>query len=429
MRLPKLSQLQARFAACLGASVVLLAVYYILSSPRFAYAAELDNTNLGTIRVAGNHNWESIGVLEEPEIFLDREELESDGGQPTLGTEIDEVSWTSPQEQVAGDEHKLKGQDIKWEQYTLLRRATPSVTASALPGSNTAINLNIEPGQKQNWTVANITTWNPKSPLPAGLPSAFGNANTSSLYVRANGTTQVFISINTCLQPQWNGTGPQAQSPPQLSMVVTAPTFTQSVTLDEGFASVTFNATSSIDITVEAPSLNQDFTGGWNYELAASVDNYYHNVGLNPDPPLYWVDSDTTAALLVTANLTYDDPSSLVYQQWMNSSNPFVIYVQNAEYDNVIDGVRNSFCGLQNAPIEFTANPQDPQGITSRVQMGMINRSTQPQQQFYVKNLNGSATYEAILAMQGNSSARGAGVVGGGGWVSQARYLSTKSGK
>ncbi|GAB7345402.1 hypothetical protein MBLNU457_3741t3 [Dothideomycetes sp. NU457] len=422
MRLPNLSQLQARFAACLGASIVLLAIYYVLSSPRFAYAAELD-IHQELIRVAEDHNWGSIEASEKAQIFLGREDIESDDQQVTLDTEIEGQSWVRPQEQVAEEQDEEQEQ----EQYTLLRRATPTATASALPGSNTAINLNIQPGQTQNWTVANITSWNRKSPLPAGLPSPFGSANTSSLFVRANGTTQVFISINTCLQPQWNGTIPQTGSPPQLSMIVTAPTFTQSVTLDEGFASVTFNAASSIDITVEAPSLNQDFTGGWNYELAASVDNYYHNVGLNPDPPLYWVDSDTTAALLVTANLTYEDPSSLVYQQWMNSSNPFIVYVQNAEYDNVMAGVRNSFCGLQNAPIEFTANPQDPQGITSRVKMGMIDRSTQPQQQFYVENLNGSATYEAILAMQGNSSARGAGVVGGGGWVSQARYLSTKS--
>jgi len=427
MRLPKLSQLQARFVACLGASVVLLAIYYVLSSPRFAYAAELDITNHGSIREAEDHNWEGTGASEEAQIFLDQEAIESDDQLVELNTAIEDAPWMRPQEQVAEEDEEE--QDEEPEQYSLLRRATPSATASALPGSNTAINLNIESGQKQNWTITNITSWNRKSPLPAGLPSEFGSVNTSSLYVRDNGTTQVFISINTCLQPQWNGTVPQAESPPQLSIIVTAPTFTQSVTLDEGFASVSFNAASFIDITVEAPSLNRNFTGGWNYELAASVDNYYHSVGLNPDPPLYWVDSDTTAALLVTANLTYDDPSSLVYQQWMNSSNPFIVYVQNAEYDNVIDGVRNSFCGLENSPIEYTANPQDPQGITSRVQMGMINRSTQPQQQFYVKNLNGSATYEAILGMQGNSSARGAGVVGGGGWVSQARYLSTKSGE
>jgi len=419
MRLPKLSQLQARFAACLAASIALVAVYYTLSSPRFAYAAELDIAKLGLIEGAEDHIWKGLRDSEQTQSFLNLEEDRED--DEPLREEKGDLFWMRLTEETR--------KDNEGGERSVLRRATPSVTASALPGSNSAINLNIEAGQKQNWTVSNITSWLPKTPLPAGLPSALGSANTSSLYSRENGTTQVFISINTCLQPLWNGTGPQAESPPQLSITVTAPSYDQSITLDQGFANVTFNATSFIDITVEAPSLDKNFEGGWNYELAASVDNYYHNVDLNPDPPLYWVDSDTTAALLVTANLTSEKLSSRVYQQWMNSTNPFIVYVQNSEYANVIDGVRNSFCGLQNSPIEFTANPQDPQGITSKVQMGMINRSTQPQQQFYVEGLNGSASYEAVLAMQGNSSARGAGIVGGGGWVSQARTLTTKSGE
>jgi len=421
MRLPKLSQLQARFIACLAGSIVLFAVYYALSSPRFAYAVELDIVDFKSLEGAEDHNWERIGNHETSQSFLGLEEYGEIIEQSTATVDRGVSSWIDSSEGA-------KEEDVE-KQPSVLRRATPSPTASALPGSNNAINLNIEAGQKQNWTISNITTWLPKTPSPAGLPSTFGSANTSSLYSQENGTTQVFISINTCLQPLWNGTGPQAESPPQLSIIVTAPDYDLSVNLDQGFANVTFNATSYIDITIEAPSLDGNFAGGWNYELAASVDNYYHNVDLNPDPSLYWVDSDTTSALLVTANLTYEDPTSVVYQQWMNTSNPFIVYVQNSEYANVIDGVRNSFCGLQNSPIEFTANPQDPQGIISKVQMGMITRSTQPQQQFHVESLNGSASYEVILAMQGNSSARGEGVVGGGGWVSQARSLNTKSGE
>ena len=59
------------------------------------------------------------------------------------------------------------------------------------------------------------------------------------------------------------------------------------------------------------------------------------------------------------------------------------------------------------------------EGNSNHVQMGMVTRGlgNKPKQQFYATGLNSSSQYRAFLAMNGNSTASGNGVVGGGGKV------------
>jgi len=421
MQFPKLTQLQSRFAACLGASVTVLVIYFLLSSPRVAYAAELHNAGDDSIWDSGDHTWYGPLVAEtEEELAI----VGWSSAETTQNTVEDLPDAVQPTLLLDDCED---GQELDARENQ--KRADIVGATQYLTGNNEPVNLNIAALQTQNWTIQNISTWTAKNPAPAGLPSYFAGANTSSLYFHANGSTLVYVTINTCLQPLWNGTVPQNQSPPQLILSVSIPgQAKQSVTLEEGFANITVNASTALVVDVAAPSLPSNFSGGWNYELAASVDNYYHSADMDPTPPLYWVDSDSTSTLLVTANMTLADPSDPIYQTWMNTPNPFMVYGQNQEYINTLSGVRNSFCGLQNTQTDITSNKQDPGGLISKVQMGVINRSSKPQQQFYVTSLNGSSTYQAILAMAGNSTSSGIGVVGGGGRVWQARQFSTKSG-
>ena len=88
-------------------------------------------------------------------------------------------------------------------------------------------------------------------------------------------------------------------------------------TLSEGYAGSNVNISGSLNIALAAPTLPSGYTGGWTYSIAASIDDYYHDSEAGPSP-LYLVDTDTSSALLVTDNVTQDDPSDPVYQQWMN---------------------------------------------------------------------------------------------------------------
>ena len=416
MQFPKLTQLQSRFAACLGASLTVVAIYLLFWSPRFADAAEIGFAGDGW-RTGQEGLWQRDSDAGDTE--LDKSGLEPSPRSPDAGDIVEDCARVGTEMEDGAIALSTRVHE----------RATPSPVATALPGNNIPANLNIAAGESQSWAIQNASAWTAAKPPPIGLPSAFGGANVSSVYLQANGLTTVYVSINTCLQPQWNGSGVQSASPPQLTLSVSTSGADQTIVLNKGFANLTVNASRTVSIAVTAPSLSKDFSGGWNYQLAASVDNYYHGADTDDTPPLYWVDSDTKSALLVTANLTDADPGDPEYDQWLNLSTPFIVFGQNVEDSNTIDGLRNSFCGLQSAPLKFVANQEDASGGIGNVEMGMISRSTKPQQQFYVSALNGSSSYEAILAMPGNSTAKGSGVVGGGGRVWQSRQLNTKSGR
>ncbi|KAG9824397.1 putative protein with signal peptide, partial [Aureobasidium melanogenum] len=124
-------------------------------------------------------------------------------------------------------------------------------------------------------------------------------------------------------------------------------------------------------------------------------------------------------ALLVTNNLTEANPDDPVYQKWMNLTSPFTVFVQPT-IDRSLDGMRNSYCGMTHASIN---------NASSSVQSGMITRGLghKPKEQFYIQNLNGSTSYFGVLAMEGNSTKTGSGVVGGGGQVWQAVNFKTKA--
>lgn len=247
-------------------------------------------------------------------------------------------------------------------------------------------------------------------------------------------TRQVYVSMNTCNQPDINGTTTQ-EAPPQLTLYIStsdrnkAPgpdaesTLQSTHTLSGGFVSATVNATSNVYIGVSAPSpLPDGFTGDWQFQVAASIDQTFHqyNEPKSANSFVYLVDTDTNSALFVTDNLTISEPGEEDYERWMRAGNPFQLFAYSTNM-TAIKGMERSYCGLLNAWNEEPSSQIS--GMTTR---GLGNK---PKEQFYVQGLNGSTPYFAFPVMYGNSTAAGSGVVGGGGQVWAPVNFTTKAGK
>jgi len=438
MQFPKLTQLQSRFAASLLASFVLIIIYWLISNPRFADAVELSSTAGGPILEGEDHNWERLEDVVDARFGQVGLQHIGETNQATL---VGAASSTATTPYV--QERAI---------------ASASASPSTLPGSNIPLNKKINSGTTDRWLLnTDVGNWTVVDYV-YGLPSGFDQAEdpvisngsgtppdpntgpSTDLASRQTVSDKTFyISINTCLQPTWNATSTQSAAPPQLTLYVstniTSPgpeassNEQQILPLDEGFISYALNTSSQVYISVAAPDLPENFSGAWTYELAASVDDYYHRA--NGEPFLYLIDTDTASALLVTDNLTLADAGSAVFNKWMNMTPPFILFAQNANYTGATSGVTNSFCGLRNAPAQFSGDQEHVDGEVTNVQMGMTVRGlgNKPKQQFYVTALNGSSDYLAYLAMQGNATAHGSGVVGGGGQVWQPVPFHTKSGK
>lgn len=400
MQFPKLTASQRRLVASLTALAGVLCIYYLISHPHFAYAAEIDSRHTAPPIVVDDYAFTTNNV----DLIDELDELE----------DVDADAYNGQEEEQHG------------------KRAVADV--EVLGGSNIPGLLNIEAGNTTVWRFSNTSLWGAKANQTYGLPSRIEDGDTGdagTIYKRqASDSRTVYISVTTCLQPTWNGTTNQTTVPPQLTLYISNSTSNKepgpagpaadqvAIQLNEGFANYSTNATTDVYMSVHAPALPDNFTGVWNYEIAASIDHYYH--GAHPDTAfLYLVDTDTHAALLVTNNLTQANSNDSVYQKWMNLTSPFTVFVQPSS-DKSLDGMRNSYCGMTHASIN---------NASSSVQSGMITRGLghKPKEQFYIQNLNGSTPYFGVLAMEGNSTNAGAGVVGGGGQVWQPVNFQTKA--
>ncbi|KAK0345589.1 hypothetical protein LTR02_009536 [Friedmanniomyces endolithicus] len=404
MRFPcaKLTPLQSRFVASFSALCLLGIVYWSLSNPHFAYAAELAVDGSGQARSGEDHNWHRI---EQSRLHDDEVEDGSEAGEvPLLGR---------------------------------------AAAVTAISANNAPNQLNIQPGNTTLWVYSNELFTSPSTPTGPGLPSDPGvkrhvEPMHHDLKRRQDGaqTKTIYVSINTCVQPTWNETSLQTVGPPQLTLYVSSeanndavgPDGTSQVvqTLSEGFANVSVTASGTWYIAVSAPALPSGFVGVWNYELAVSHDAYYHSAD-ESDAFLFQVDTDFESALLVTGDLTQQKPSTATFQQWLDLSPPFSIFAANVN-DTSILGMQNSYCGWSNKH-QVAGSQLDLNGTKSGVQMSMITRGlgSKPKEQFYVTNLDNSSSYIGVLAQAGNSTNSGAGVVGGGGKIWQPVPWQTKT--
>ncbi|KAJ6094609.1 hypothetical protein N7467_002122 [Penicillium canescens] len=303
-------------------------------------------------------------------------------------------------------------------------------------GNNQFVNTSLEIGDVQWFYLPSAVVNGKHASKGVGLPvyvNATDDDDTKDELRKRDGlekrSTTVYLSLTTCSKPHANKTNTE-DGFPQLQVYVS-----KSETLQEpgpghddsdqdvytavgGYVGIEKDADSDVFIGVAAPN-STDYSGSYTYQLAASIDTYFHNV-VDDDPFLYFVDADMSAALLVTNNLTQAEKGSENYQQWMNMTPPYTMFAHNIN-NTALVGLERSFCALDALSQVGRISKSVEVGMTSR---GLGNR---PKEQFYITGLNQSSSYNGILAMVGNSTTSGNGIVGGGGQVWKAMNFTTKA--
>lgn len=387
--LPRLTPLQSRLLASTAALVFLTLTYWFLSDAHFAYAAELDVDGTAQSRGSADHNWRRIQghYPEDERDGLDA--LAEDGALRRDG--LDDASLEPRQL----SQQTIQGNDV---------------------------------GNVDNILPGHLTIWRfPAELLRSRAEERSEEDGSQHVELRRRDTVEaeekvndlekrqgeesrtIYISVNTCLQPDYDGILSPTQGPPQLELYVatsaqnTDPGRTQGNTttqvalqLDQGFAQHAVRATGDWHMAVRAPALPGNFSGVWNYQIAVSTTSYFHSV--SSDPNLFLVDSDYSGALMVTNNLTQDDASSSTYTDLMSRPPPFTIFANNVNFTKTL-GLSKSYCGL-NTSSQVFGRQTDLSGDTTNVQMQMTTRGlgNKPKEQFYITYLNSSTNYTAVLA-------------------------------
>ncbi|KAJ5927975.1 hypothetical protein N7466_006931 [Penicillium verhagenii] len=327
-----------------------------------------------------------------------------------------------------------EGEDEDEAGLDLVRR---SVAITSLANNNFQ-DSTIKVGAYQYWYIPKSVVTGEHGVAGKGLPEYIdtdGNVVSSEAAdeLRKRGllkraSTTVYVALNTCDRPSTNITGAEGLFP-QLKVYYSTSSdlkypgpgqddsLQNVTTASQGYVGFELEADSDVYISVVADN-STSYYGSYSYDLAISIDAYFYNV-VPDDPFLYFVDSDQSAALLVTNNLTQSNSSSQNYQEWMDlSPPPYTMYAHNLN-DTSLSGMTSSFCAVQKHS-QVVSN-QGNTGMTSR---GLGNR---PKEQFYILGLNRSSTYVGILGMEGNGSTYGNGVVAGGGIVWQPMNFTTKT--
>lgn len=441
-----LSPLQSRLAASFIASCLLIALYFSLFSPNFALAAELQDA--------------------PPIILLDDVDSDLDvslGLDPDLGSPLDpmyEPEFAAFDKSILGrrqvrDSNVLKNNEafpLNVEQgvterfifeLSQLSEREPEVGSLELRDEDhmwEEVEEDDEEGddkeeerqQEEEDEYSDDLNDESLDTEPADSNSSFVE---QKLWKRQQGARRIFISANTCLQPQAFNATKTTQPPPQLTLYVSTSTDNVepgpdadsssqvSMVFKEGAIMYNFTTTSDIYVSVHAPNVTEIFDGPYNMKIAISTDGYYYSYNVDDDADLIWVDSDSQGALLITHNLT--DSNDEGEQQKYMEAPPYVLFAQDKS-DPSINGVKYSFCGLeQYAQIATTKDGK----YSNMVQTGMTRRGqgNYPKQQFFFSGLKPSTSYIGILANATNPGS--SNLVGSGGHVFKATNFQTKSGK
>lgn len=442
-KLPRLSPLQSRLAASLIASAMLVLLYFTLSWPSFAYASEIEGVD--SIRPE-DHNHERL--LQTPYLDLDYEDL----------SEFENLELRGE-----GGGLEYEAEFIGFDRGIIGRATNEPVSLI----NNVAITTNVPMGTLMSYMFTNASLWADRSPKTPGLPSPIqlqGRSLSTGSYEDefeedgdeeeeedeedeelrlrtrqsdASKERMLYITATTCSQPTSNAS---TGVPPQLVLYVsqsknnTNPGPGQdsrsqtSMELTSGYALLELNATGDVFMGIYAKN-DSSLSGTYSAQIAASIDAPYHYYWNSSDPNLFTVDSDSSSALLFTDPLITiaESSNTTLVEEWMDVTPPFQLFV-NEGSSTSIAGLEHSYCGLQtNAQIVASR----PGQTSSQVVTGMtkIGNGSLPKQQFYVSGLGASKIYTVALAMNGNSTASGDGVVGGGGQVFQRTSFSTLQGK
>lgn len=309
---------------------------------------------------------------------------------------------------------------------------------------------NISGGDPQYWKLRNDTLWGPQSPIPSVLPLSLtirglgekpirnGEAKAdesrdySKRQVDGKNNRTLYITLSICQQPSPNKSNNSGGAPPPLQLYISKSsnnphpnrTTTEILfTMNGGFGNTSFEASGDVFFTVLADE-SPDFTGVYNYQLTVSIDAPYTSYGGNVS--LTFLDSDSNSTLLASHNFSaLTDSSTDEWKHLMNARPPYSIFVFNQD-NPTVRGIENSTCALRQHA-EILGNFLNEN--TANVETSMTSSSGgTPKQYFYVKGLKANTTYNALMAIDGNSTGVAGGVVKGGGTVFKAISFTTKSG-
>ena len=382
-----LSPLQSRLAASLVASCLLILLYLALFSPNFALAAELN---------------EAL-----PVIFDDLDSAVGLAGPGPLGPTY-ETEFSAFDRSIIG------------------RQTRDLITLT----NDEPLPMNVEQGVTQPFVfllprVSERKAGEDRLELKrehnlsgeghagagAGAAAAEneeGREEEGQDLEKRQGARRVYISANTCLQPQPVDPAKTTADPPQLELYVsTSPDNTapgpladqatqDKVVFEEG--AVVYNITTDreVYIGIHAPD-SETFSGTYNLRIAASTDSYYYTHKGENNTGLILVDSDSQGALLITNNLT--DSKDPKVEATIMQTQPYVLFAHDKK-DRAINGLKRSYCGLYNYA-QIAATKDERQTGTVRTSMTKRGKGNLPKQQFFFSGLNSSTKYIGILAVDG----------------------------
>ncbi|KAL7797465.1 component of a calcium permeable channel [Trichoderma ceciliae] len=410
----QLSPLQSRFAASLAGLLVVLMLYILLFAPTAAFALEFVAPPLSDLTRPG----EPLQLVAEL-------------------------------------------QDVYEPEFALFDRSIIGrAPADATPlENNVPIPLNLQPGSSVCYMVgksvifsgnANTGSSNSKLELRRTVDldrrdddddDDDDDDNTPSSGHGSSATRTLYLSANTCLQPH-SVSSDAASIPPQLRIYISTsskdgcpdvtkpPAGVHSKAFEQGAVMYGLNATDDVYVAIAAPNITKDFQGIYNFEIAASVDAFYHQYS-NQSGQLLWMDSDATSALLRTASLT-SNPKEI--SSILDAGPQYELYVQGNK-SPILDGLMRSVCGMNNAAQIASKRLDDGQMNNNemvRTKLTDKGPGGLPRQQFYFEGLNSSSSYSGILVKLGNTTAsskrRSTGGIGGGGTVFPPIDFQTSAG-
>ena len=225
------------------------------------------------------------------------------------------------------------------------------------------------------------------------------------------GGYSLFITINTCTQPalntsQANYTSVNISAIPQLTLFVSnvstneypgpeSPEYDQiSQDLILGFANVSlYGVNETVYIGVYAPEISDLWMGSWTFEIGVSSVQPLHSFSTQQN--LFLVDSDQTAALFTTGNLTLS----------ANQSIPdFKFVVATSQLNFTFASLAHSYCATRSNPSDLTQQNADI-SLTTRGQGNL------PKAQYYLHGLSSNTSYSLYQTLTQANLSSGGGLI------------------
>ncbi|KAF1961340.1 hypothetical protein CC80DRAFT_532002 [Byssothecium circinans] len=407
MQLPKLTPLQSRLLASAIATSLVVILWICFQPHHFVYAAEIPVPDF----VQHSEFKQSVPQVQPNAPAIDVHGNIIEQGRSEGGYAPDFAYF---------DRSLIGRQEV--EVGNLTNNQKQSVEISP----NTTVFFRFEKGQTSGRTARSVLAEH-SSENVSGDVFENEDGEDGGLRKRQAPVRTVWVSVNTCGQPLPSVkliTSP----PPQLSLHISTKEQrpekgkpdTQSFEFEGGYANFTTNTTSDIYIGVTAPGLTDGWTGSWSFELAASLNGYYHGYD-NDSQFMYMIDTDSDSTLFITFNLSTANTAEEV-QKWKDN-NPFTMFAFPTGNWSDLNGLERSHCGLRK---QFDTANKIEVGKDITTQFG----GGYPKARFNVQGLKTNGSYTGFLAVDGSDQTMqlpSGGTVRGGGLVFRQFNWTTKA--